>query len=255
MTIKKYSIGLAGPGWIIASLMLAAVAHADSVTLKSGRVIEGDIVARGADFVTLQSDDTFFKVRYSQMSEESEALLKGEGVPVKEVISAEEVLEKLAMELGKDEWGKRVTVYKDYFSQVREMQVQFVLIMLQSAVRINQSLNSKNVRIGEKIAQETYQQVLHLKGRMEELAPLEELRPFHEKVINTFVLTLKSIDAWSLGDSNIYHSYNKKAVEAMIASMEEYSLFIELLGSSPEEIQGARAATAQMKAQLEQMYY
>jgi len=83
MTIKKYSIGLAGPGWIIASLMLAAVAHADSVTLKSGRVIEGDIVARGADFVTLQSDDTFFKVRYSQMSEESEALLKERACPLR----------------------------------------------------------------------------------------------------------------------------------------------------------------------------
>ncbi len=250
----NHSIGSAGLA-IMVFFVSAAVLRADSVTLKTGRVIEGDIVDRGEDFVTIHDGESSFKVRYTQMSEESRALLNGESPPVKKTGSTEEVLERLAMELGKEEWKERVEIYRKYFEQVGDLQVQFIVTMLQSAVIINHSLRRKNVPISAKLVQETYQQILYLKEQMEQLTPLEELRPFHEKVANSFALTLKAIDAWSVGDQHIYYSCDKKAGQSMIDAMEEYALFIEILGTSPGEIKIMRAATAHMRSQIEQLYY
>lgn len=65
-------------------ILLGANAHAETITLKSGRVLEGRVVERTGEYLKFKTGSGILNIRYRMMSPEDAERLKGQASPKRE---------------------------------------------------------------------------------------------------------------------------------------------------------------------------
>ncbi len=233
---------------------------AETITLKTGKVITGDIVERGGDYIKVQTDSALLKIKNRMIDqgpgeEGSGQDGSGQGGSENGKVDVEAILEQLADQMTDEEWQKRLDEYTAYFKAMRYLQDQYMIVISESTKNINKAIANNDSKGAHQIAGGVLSRMDYIKKEMNKLNIYPELKPYHDKVLKAVDLTVEGIEAWQWGDQHVYYKYHRDSIRMMISSMEEFADFSRVVWTGNRSQDNMDVWIKQMKASLERLYY
>lgn len=230
-------------------LLQGAVASAETVTTTFGKTFEGDILETTDDYIKIKTvDGAVYKIRKRQIESSTLEIIDGGtgGQQEGEDVLAERTLEDWAAWMGANE---------SYLKRMEYLQESFFNIMSSSTKKINQSLERGKTGEGLQIGESARAQVTLFKKQAQDIQPPEELKRYHTKIVDSFSYELKAMNAWFLGDQQVYYQYHKRGAVAFIAAVEEQARVYRHLGAPSHVVEGLDRLVRRQKELLDERYH
>jgi|GEM_PF-3793159 len=197
-------------------LFLPGMSLAARIETTFGKVFEGDVIEERDSYLRIRTaEGDTYKIRQRHIasrSDESQAAAATEDLSPAEQWDTDRTLA---------DWERWQAENENYLKQVERLQGMFMSAITKASAQINRYLSSGKIREGLHLGRTIGNQVQDLEQRLTNVIPPEELKNYHEIILESFRHQKKAMDAWLLGDQQVYYREHRRSLRSFINGVEE----------------------------------
>lgn len=234
------------------ALFQGPVASAETVTTTFGKTFQGEILENTDDYIKIKvAGGAVYKIKKRQIEPDTLEMIDGggEGEQSGDAVLDEGPARTLA------DWEEWMEANETYLKRMEYLQESFFNVMSASTKKINQCLERGRAMEGLQVGESASAQVTLFKKQAQDIQPPEELKRYHNKMSESFSDELKAMNAWLLGDQQVYYQYHKRGAVAFIAAVEEQARVYQRQGAPANIVDGLERLVQRQKELLDERYH